>query len=194
LGEESACCRHRTSARVIVKDIYEVSSSGTTLFYSITHRPDFSPASRSSASRSIDSQSSRVIGVAGPLSNASRSLVSSSRFARRLCASRMRARRYSLAEAYPSWAISASTKAFISSGTEMFIVVIGTSLPTAYSKGHGNSCEEYPGRTENQRAEWAEREYLSSGAASSNDVAFSGIRHHKARPPASTLQAGRGSG
>src|SRR5208282_1094066 len=39
-------------------------------------------------------------------------------------ASRMRARRYSLAEAYPSWAIWASTNAFISSGTEIFMVVI----------------------------------------------------------------------
>src|SRR5208282_3384719 len=34
------------------------------------------------------------------------------------------ARRYSLAEAYPSWAIWASTNAFISSGTEIFMVVI----------------------------------------------------------------------
>src|SRR4051812_17717226 len=44
----------------------------------------------------------------------------------------MSPRRYSLAEAYPSWAIWASTKAFISSGTEIFIVVISRS-PSIHS-------------------------------------------------------------
>src|SRR5208337_4429615 len=74
-------------------------------------------------------QASRVIGVAGPLSTASRNLASSSRLANRFWASRIRERRYSLAEAKPSCAIWASTKALILSGTEMFMVVIREALP-----------------------------------------------------------------
>ena len=63
------------------------------------HQRDRSCVRRSNASCSIESQSARVIGVAGPLSNASRNLASSSPLARRFRASRMTVRRYSLAEA-----------------------------------------------------------------------------------------------
>src|SRR5271165_3147357 len=123
LGEETLGDTQPSFARMVAKDIHQVLPCLQAPVDDLAHGRIVSPASPSRASRSMESQSLRVILTAGPCSP-SRSLDSSSCLARRFCASRIRTRRYSLAEAYPSSAIWASTNDFISSGREMFMVVI----------------------------------------------------------------------
>src|SRR5438128_706447 len=79
---------------------------------------------RASPSRRIVSQSSLVIAVGSPLSNASSNRVSNRAFAWRCCSSRTSARTYSLVLLYPPAATWASMKCFMASGKDTFMVCI----------------------------------------------------------------------